>query len=151
MESRLNLNMELVAKARASASKVADDVQEFIDAHTTVTVERAVCRLLGIDGINDVEVPLPNVVVDHLQEKGILSGGAAYYLGCAMAEHHITPQQAAERITAGELDLSKVPPRTQEEVRRVLRPAVDAAMERITKNVAARNDFLKEFGDKEGP
>ena len=29
MESRLNLNMELVAKARASASKVADDVQEF--------------------------------------------------------------------------------------------------------------------------
>ena len=151
MESRLNLNMELVAKARASASKVADDVQEFIDAHTTVTVERAVCRLLGIDGINDVEVPLPNVVVDHLQEKGILSGGAAYYLGCAMAEHHITPQQAAERITAGELDLSKVPPRAQEEVRRVLRPAVDAAMERITKNVAARNDFLKEFGDKEGP
>ena len=151
MESRLNLNMELVAKARASASKVADDVQEFIDAHTTVTVERAVCRLLGIDGINDVEVPLPNVVVDHLQEKGILSGGAAYYLGCAMAEHHITPQQAAERITAGELDLSKVPPRAQEEVRRVLRPAVDAAMERITKNVAARNDFLKELGDKEGP
>ena len=151
MASRWTLNMELVAKARASASQVADDVQEFIDAHTTVTVERAVCRLLGIDGINDVEVPLPNVVVDHLQEKGILSGGAAYYLGCAMAEHHITPQQAAERITAGELDLSKVPPRTQEEVRRVLRPAVDAAMERITKNVTARNDFLKEFGDKEGP
>ena len=73
MESRLNLNMELVEKARASASKVADDVQEFIDAHTTVTVERAVCRLLGIDGVNDVDAPLPNVVVDHLQEKGILA------------------------------------------------------------------------------
>ena len=81
MESRLNLNMELVEKARASASKVADDVQEFIDAHTTVTVERAVCRLLGIDGVNDVDVPLPNVVVDHLHEKGILPGGAAFYDG----------------------------------------------------------------------
>ena len=38
MESKLNLNQELVAKARASASKIADDVQEFIDIHTTVAV-----------------------------------------------------------------------------------------------------------------
>ena len=76
MESKLHLNLDLVAKARASAAKVADDVQEFIDVHTTVTVERAICRLLGIDNVNDVDVPLPNVVVDHLQEKGILSGGA---------------------------------------------------------------------------
>ena len=30
MESKLTLNLELVTKARASASKVADDVQQFI-------------------------------------------------------------------------------------------------------------------------
>ena len=108
MESRLNLNMELVEKARASASKVADDVQEFIDAHTTVTVERAVCRLLGIDGVNDVDVPLPNVVVDHLHEKGILPGGAAFYVGNAMAEYGIDPQAVAEKVAAGEIDLADV-------------------------------------------
>ena len=67
--SKLGLNQELIAKARASAHNVAADVQAFIDEHTTVTVERAVCRLLGIDGVNEVEVPLPNVVVDHLKEK----------------------------------------------------------------------------------
>ena len=66
MESKLGLNMELVNQARQSAAKVADDVQVFIDQHTTVTVERAVCRLLGIDGVNDMDVPMPNVVVDHL-------------------------------------------------------------------------------------
>ena len=71
--SKLGLNQELIAKARASAHKVAADVQAFIDEHTTVTVERAVCRLLGIDGVNEVEVPLPNVVVDHLKEK--VAGG----------------------------------------------------------------------------
>ena len=74
MESKLNLNMDLVAQARASAAKIADDVQEFIDVHTTVAVERTVCRLLGIDGVNDMDVPRPNVVVDHLQEKGLLAG-----------------------------------------------------------------------------
>ena len=151
MESRLNLNLDLVAKARASAAKVADDVQEFIDAHTTVTVERAVCRLLGIDGVNDVDVPLPNVVVDHLQEKGILTGGAAFYVGNAMAEHHIDPQQVAERVSAGELDLSKVPAHSETEVRQAVAPVVEATLARINRNVGFRNDFLKEFGDKEGP
>ena len=66
MESKLGLNFDLVNQARASAAYVADDTQRFIDQHTTVTVERAVCRLLGIDGVNDMDVPLPNVVVDHM-------------------------------------------------------------------------------------
>ena len=151
MESRLNLNMELVEKARASASKVADDVQEFIDAHTTVTVERAVCRLLGIDGVNDVDVPLPNVVVDHLLEKGILPGGAAFYVGNAMAEFGINPQAVAEKVATGEIDLTKVPVHTAEEVRAVIMPVVNATLEHINNNVATRNAFLKEHGDKEGP
>ena len=47
MESKLGLNFDLVNQARASAAYVADDTQRFIDQHTTVTVERAVCRLLA--------------------------------------------------------------------------------------------------------
>ena len=151
MESKLHLNLDLVSKARASAAKVADDVQEFIDVHTTVTVERAICRLLGIDNVNDVDVPLPNVVVDHLQEKGILSGGAAFYVGNAMAEYQLTPQQVAERISAGELDLSKVPVHSEKEIRDVIMPVVHATLSRIDRNVGARDQFLNEFGDKSGP
>ena len=66
MESKLGLNMELVEKARASAAHVAADVQGFIDQHTTVTVERAVCRLLGIDGVNEMDVPMPNLSLIHI-------------------------------------------------------------------------------------
>ena len=86
MESKLGLNFELVDQARASAAKVADDVQHFIDQHTTVTVERAVCRLLGIDGVNDMDVPLPNVVVDHLMANSLLPVGTAWAIGNAMVE-----------------------------------------------------------------
>ena len=66
MKSKLGLDQALVEKARASAARVAEDTQRFIDRHTTVAVERTVCRLLGIDGVNDVGLPLPNAVVDHL-------------------------------------------------------------------------------------
>ena len=80
MESKLNLDFKLVEQARAHAAQVADDTQRFIDGCTTVAVERTVCRLLGIDGVsgdaalditgeNNLGVPLPSAVVDHLMEK----------------------------------------------------------------------------------
>ena len=151
MESKLNLNHELVDRARASARRIAEDTQSFIDVHTTVTVERAVCRLLLIDGVNEMDVPLPNVVVDHLFEKGILSGGASYYIGNAMVETGMTPQEIAEAVDKGELDLSAVPPHSIEEIRAAIMPVAEATVERIKGNVAKRNEYLSEFGDKTGP
>lgn len=151
MESKLGLNMELVNQARQSAAKVADDVQVFIDQHTTVTVERAVCRLLGVDGVNDMDVPMPNVVVDHLLAVSLLPAGAAWAIGNAMVETGKDPQAVAEAVDSGELDLSKVPAHSDEEIRAVIDPVVRATVERINKNVAKRNAYLKEWGDREGP
>ena len=123
MESKLGLNMELVNQARQSAAHVADDTQRFIDQHTTVTVERAVCRLLGIDGVNDMDVPLPNVVVDHMMATSFLPMGAAWAIGNAMIETGKDPQAVAEAIDKGELDLSKVPAHSDEEIRAAARLA----------------------------
>ncbi|MBO5122060.1 MAG: D-lysine 5,6-aminomutase subunit alpha, partial [Oscillospiraceae bacterium] len=150
MESKLGLNLELVEKARASAKRVAEDTQNFIDQHTTVTVERAVCRLLGIDGVNEMDVPMPNVLVDHLLAVGVLPMGAAWTIGNAMLETGLDPQGVAEAIDRGELDLSKVPAHDDAAVREAVAPYVKATIERINTNVAGRNEFLKEFGDKEG-
>ena len=168
MESKLGLNMELVNQARQSAAHVADDTQRFIDQHTTVTVERAVCRLLGIDGVNDMDVPLPNVVVDHMMATSFLPMGAAWAIGNAMIETGKDPQGVADAVNSGELDLSKVPAHSDaenltvtttlrmrtlsdEEIRAAIAPVVNATVERINKNVAKRNAYLKEWGDKEGP
>ena len=130
---------------------MALDTQAFIDRHTTVTVERAVCRLLLIDGVNEVGVPLPNVVVDHLLDKGLLPYGAAYALGDAMAETGLTPQEIAEAVDKGELDLSKVAPHSLDEIKAAIEPTARASVARIRQNVARRNEYLSEYGDKEGP
>ena len=151
MASKLNLDQHKVDRARAAARQVAVDTQAFIDRHTTVTVERAVCRLLLIDGVNEVGVPLPNVVVDHLLDKGLLPYGAAYALGNAMAETGLTPQEIAEAVDKGELDLSQVAPHSFDEIRAAIEPAAKARVERIRRNVAQRNAYLAEYGDKEGP
>ena len=151
MASKLNLDQNKVNRARAAARQVALDTQAFIDQHTTVTVERAVCRLLLIDGVNEVGVPLPNVVVDHLLDKGLLPYGAAYALGNAMAETGLTPQEIAEAVDKGELDLSKVAPHSLDEIKAAIEPTARASVERIRQNVARRNEYLSAYGDKEGP
>ena len=151
MESKLGLNFDLVEKARTSAANVAADVQGFIDQHTTVTVERAVCRLLGIDGVNEMDVPLPNVVVDHMFERGVLAGGAAYYIGNAIAETGKDPQAIAEAVDKGEIDLTKLPAHSISEIRDAIMPVAEATVARIRSNVATRNQYLSEFGDKKGP
>ena len=150
MESKLNLNFELVEKARAHASKVADDTQLFIDRHTTVAVERTVCRLLGIDGVNEFEVPLPNVVVDHLVDKGALAQGVAFWIGNAMVETGKAPQAIAEDVAA-DLDLTSLTVHADEEIQAVLAPVVKDTMEKIASRRKNRENFLAEHGDKQGP
>ena len=70
MESKLNLDPKKVDHARASARKIAESMQEFIDRHTTVSTERTILRLLGVDGVDEVDTPLPNVVVDQILDAG---------------------------------------------------------------------------------
>jgi len=57
--SKLNLDKNKVLEARNYALKIALETQDFIDVHTTVTVERTICRLLGIDGTDKFDVPYP--------------------------------------------------------------------------------------------
>ncbi len=60
-----------------------------------MSVERSVTRLLGVDGADDLEVPLPNVLVDHVHDRGGLGRGVAYWLGNAMLQ--TGPLAAADR------------------------------------------------------
>ncbi len=151
VREKLQLNKTLVDKARNSAKNVAQSTQNFIDLHTTITVERAVCRLLGIDGVNRFEVPLPNVVCDALLQHDLLTNGAAYVLGCIAAETGLSPQAIAEGISNDEIDVSRFTPISPMEARAAISDTVNASVQKIKSNVGKRHDYLSEFGDKTTP
>ena len=152
LESKLNLDFDLVAQARQHASRVADDTQRFIDGYTTVAVERTICRLLGIDGVDDSDVPLPNVVVEHLMDKGALAQGAAFWLGNAMLETGKDPQAIAEDIAGGKLDLTALSAHDEAAIHDVIAPIVTDALARIKARRQRREDFIAAHGgEKQGP
>lgn len=138
-----------MAYARQLAAGIAADVQNFVDGYTTVAVERTLCRLLGIDGVDANSVPLPNVVVDSLKAAGVLSEGALFYVGNAMAVLGLTPMEIAERISAGTLDITKLEIKPLPEIQKALEEPINTSIERIKARRARREKYLREIG--EGP
>ena len=149
MNSKLGLDSAKIAKARALAASIAKNVQDFADGYTTVAVERTICRLLGIDGIDANGVPLPNVVVDELKAQGLLNEGVIYYMGAAVAATGLTPNQIAENIADGKFEISKVHPISPEESEKALQPFITASIEHIRARRARREEYLRTIG--EGP
>ena len=152
MESKLNLDFKLVEQARAHAARVADDTQRFIDGCTTVAVERTICRLLGIDGVDASDVPLPSVVVDHLMDKGALPQGAAFWIGNAMVETGKGPQAIAEDVAADKLELTELPVHSEADIHAALAPIVEESLAKIRARRKRREDFIAAHGgEKQGP
>ncbi|MDD6042205.1 MAG: lysine 5,6-aminomutase subunit alpha [Eubacteriaceae bacterium] len=149
MKSKLNLDPKIVDSARAHAANIAHDMQDFIERHTTVSTERTILRLLGVDGVDDVDNPLPNVVVDQLKEAGALPTGVAYWIGNAIVQTGKTPQEIAEDMAAGKLDITKLDTCSQEEAAEALKPAIKETFAKIDAQKAKRQEYLDRIG--EGP
>lgn len=151
MKSKLNLDPKIIESARLCAAGIAADMQKFIDRHTTVSTERTVVRLLGIDGVDDVDTPLPNVVVDAIKDGGGLPRGAAYWIGNAMIPTGLSTQEIAEKVAAGELDLMKLPLATVEEAQEKLLPVVTDTLNKIKAQREKREHYLNTLGEGKQP
>ncbi len=149
--SKLHLDPLKVQRARDLARGIAEDTQSFVDTHTTVAVERTICRLLGIDGVNDLDVPLPNVVVDHLKEQEAVGIGVAHFIGNAIIQTGKNPQEIAEAVSKGELDLVKLPQADDFRIKESIAALASTMAEKIRKNRQDREEYLSRFGDKTTP
>lgn len=149
--SKLNLNQNQINQCRAHAKSIADQVQSFIDRHTTVSVERSTLRLLGIDGVNDLGVPMVNVVVDHIRKHADLSRGVCHYLSYAVHETKLSLQEIAERIAVGKLNLSKYRTYDKNAYLSDLTPYLKETVARIDKMKEIRKLWIEKTEKKSTP
>jgi len=150
-KSKLNLDFSIVAKARKTAKNIANETQKFIDQHTSTTIERTVCRLFGIDGVDEFEVPLPNLIVDNIKKGKGLGKGAAIYIGNAILQTNLSPQEIAERVANEKLDLLKLPLEDISEIKAVVNVVAQETLAKISQNKKKRDELIQKYGDREGP
>jgi beta-lysine 5,6-aminomutase alpha subunit len=99
--AKVPVDQRAVDSCRAIATNIADDVQRFIDGHTTVGAERTTARAYGVDGLDDQGAPLVNVLVDRCHALGHTPHGIALFLGNALAKGAGSINDAAERLAYG--------------------------------------------------
>ncbi len=126
----LKIDRERVARCRELASAIVAPVERFIAAHSTVSVERAVLRLLGVDGITPDEVPIPNAVVETL-EPNERRRGVAVAFGKALAETGLEPAALGEALGLRRCSLEQFAQTPEAAARGALRLHVEAALRRI--------------------
>jgi beta-lysine 5,6-aminomutase alpha subunit len=151
MSSKLDLDPGVIAACRQAAGKIVADVAGEIAGKTTVSVERTVARLLGVDGINDLEVPLPNALVENVHDHGQLGRGIAYWLGNAMIQTGQDPQQIAEAVGARQLDLVQQPLASQEAIIERVESQCIRRMEQIAQGMRERRTLRERLGESPPP
>ena len=147
MQSKLGLDFNKVAYARKLAKSIADGVQSYVESYTTVAVERTLCRLMGIDGVDRNLVPLPNILVDELKDKGVLSQGVLFFIANAMVSTSLSPQKIAEKVAEGKLDITKIDVAGKSEREEALRPYIEASLGRIRERRYRRENYISTLGE----
>jgi beta-lysine 5,6-aminomutase alpha subunit len=137
----LRIDRAVVDRCRALAHEIVQPVSAFIAAHSTVSVERAVLRLLGVDGVGPEEVPIPNLIVDALTPDE-RSRGVALAFGRALAETGLDPRALGDAVARGDVRLSAYAAVPDEAARGALRPHVEAALARIRARRAEREERM---------
>ncbi len=149
--SKLHLDQSLIESSRNAAKNIAEDVQTFIDGHTTTATERAVARLLGIDGVDEVDIPLPNVVVDNIKDGGGLGKGISFWIGNAMVQTGLEPQEIAEKVATGEIDLTKLAISDEEKIKEAIFPVAEKYVAKIKANREERERLINDLGEGKKP
>ncbi len=102
--AEIPLNISQVARLKRLAREIADHIQTFIRKHSTVSVERTILRLYGVDGVDSEGTPLSNRLIDVLWEKGNLKSGVSRCFAAAMLETGRDPQTTAELVEQGKIE-----------------------------------------------
>jgi beta-lysine 5,6-aminomutase alpha subunit len=145
MTDAFHLDEALVERARTAADAIADDIQQHIDAHTTDSTERATLRLLGVVGVNEIDVPLVNVVVEHAHP--LLAAGITAPFVDLMLQTGRSAQGIAEGVAGGELELAGVPAERRAAVERRATELARESVEGIDAVRRRREELVATVGE----
>ncbi len=106
--AEIPLDFEQINRVKELAKDIADQVQRFIENYSSVSVERSLLRLYGVDGVDKEGTPLPNRVVDIIKKKKGLESGVSRCLAAAMLESRRDVQTTSELIEQNKISLENL-------------------------------------------
>lgn len=148
---RLNIDNEKIKYAKDVAKSIVDDLDYLMNDYSSVSIERTVVRLLGVDGVDSNWEPLPNVLIDHLLKTNSINRGAAYFLVNAMINHNKSASEIAKLVSEHKINLSEEPVKNEDVVFNKILELTEERLKQIKAQTKFRNDKINKFGDSRKP
>jgi beta-lysine 5,6-aminomutase alpha subunit len=151
---RLEIDHETVAECRYLAKDIARPIDELARENTTVSIERACLRLIGVDGVEGEgaeAVPIPNRVADEVHASAGLERGVLVPFLHAVEEGCGDIRTVAEQIARRE-----VRPQWPEGVDREIaleraRSESERAVDGIAAAARSRAEVISKLGEASKP
>ena len=152
--AHLNLDFTKVARCRELALEIATPVEQMIAAHTTVAIERATLRMLGVNGAvvrNGQYFPEANAIIDDLAKAKQLGQGVLPRFVSAMLEHNLSAAELGSAAAEGKIKLSEVALRPAAELQAKARELCAKARDHLLKQRQYRDSLRVETKDTFDP
>lgn len=141
MTSKLDIDPGVVRGCRDAAQRIAHHTGEVVGGKTTTSIERTVARLLGVEGADRFGVPLVNVLVDHVHQRGLLGRGIAHWVGIAIDSTGCSATEIATAVGATELDIVGVGCTDENRARAAVRGECESRLRAIDRRWDARREL----------
>jgi beta-lysine 5,6-aminomutase alpha subunit len=146
--SKLGLDPTVVDKARRLAAVAAEPVVRMARTHTTVSVERAVLRLAGLQGADAEGIPWVNRLVDAVRNDTGLEHGIALPVWDALARENSNGlAELAQKAATGGIQFRIPEGPDAVAARQAGRRSVGGGIARIDANRRQRDELIARIGD----
>jgi len=152
--AHVELNQKTVARCRELAETVARPVEQMIQAHTTVAIERATLRMLGVNGalIRGGQLyPEVNAIVETLRASGSLAQGVLHWFINGMIQKKMPAAELGKAVASGKVDLTKLARAPEAEVRKMAHELCRKGRDGIVEAREVRDGIRSETGDPFDP
>jgi beta-lysine 5,6-aminomutase alpha subunit len=151
-QTLLHLDPATVRTARSLARRAGAPVVKIAKAHTTVSVERAVLRLAGLEGADREGIPWVNHLVDAVRADAGLDHGVALPVWDAMRRLDLPDLASlAHRAAAGSVTFEVPEGRDRTRAASLAGRAVGKGITRIDRNRAQRDRLIARYGERPAP
>lgn len=152
--AHLNLDQGRIRHCREMAEGIAKPVEKMIQAHTTVAIERATLRLLGVNGAvaqGGQLFPESNIIVEILRKAGVLDRGVLHWFINGMIRQKMSASELGTAVASRKIDLLKLAPPSEKEVRAMAQELCAKAKENLLAQREKRDQLRAETGDPFDP
>ena len=152
MTSKLNLDQGAVLLARELARRAGEPVTQLALTHTTVSIERTVLRLGGLDGADPGGIPWVNRLADAVRESAGLEHGVALPVWDALhAGGYRDLRTLAEAAAAGKAGFRVPAGREAATARELAARSISAGVSALDRQRAQRARMTDDLADSPFP